>query len=158
MSGAATWGTLTAGGESAAGTAARAIGKRLAGRAILAPLGPIGWGIGAALLLYDAYELYNIYNESHKETEDKPAEESCEGCGKDEENAGDIKKLSKKELEKAAQNNGYDDAHALKDDFGLDSKSDIAVDKKGNLYSTSRKKGERGFEPLGLNKDGNYGN
>jgi hypothetical protein len=61
-------------------TGAEALGKRLAGRALLAPLGPLGWGIGAALLLYDAYELYNVYNESHKETEDKPAEECAEGC------------------------------------------------------------------------------
>jgi hypothetical protein len=62
--------------------AAEAVGTRLAGRAALAALGPVGLGIGAAWLLYDGYQLYNAYNESHKETEDKPPEEACGDCGK----------------------------------------------------------------------------
>ncbi|WP_414833990.1 polymorphic toxin type 37 domain-containing protein [Afifella sp. YEN Y35] len=62
----------------AIGEGAAFIGKRLAGRAILAPLGPLGWAIGGALLAYDAYELYELYNESHSETDDKKPEE-CDG-------------------------------------------------------------------------------
>ena len=67
---------------------------------------------------------------------------------------GDIKKLSDKELDKAAKANGYKRAHDLKDDYGLDSKSDIGVDQDGNLYSAPRIKGQSGFQPLGINKDG----
>jgi hypothetical protein len=48
------------------------------------------------------------------------------------------KECQKKELESAARKNGYEDAHALKRDFGLDSKSDIFVDKHGNMYSGPR--------------------
>ena len=61
--------------------------------------------------------------------------------------------MSKKELEKAAKNNGYKDAHEMKRDFQLDSKSDIFVDKKGNLYHGPRK-GTGTPQPLGINKSG----
>lgn len=61
--------------------------------------------------------------------------------------------MSKKELEKAAKNNGYKDAHELKRDFQLDSKSDIFVDKKGNLLHGPRK-GTGTPQRLGINKNG----
>ena len=63
--------------------ALEAAGTRLAGRSALAALGPVGAGIGAAWLLYDAYQLYNVYNESHEETKDAPPEEVCGDCRKE---------------------------------------------------------------------------
>ncbi|MES2785274.1 MAG: RHS repeat-associated core domain-containing protein [Pseudomonadota bacterium] len=56
-----------------------------------------------------------------------------------EQEARDAKRMSERELNKACRANGYEDAHSLKRDLGLDSKSDIFVDKNGNLYSGPRK-------------------
>jgi len=56
-----------------------------------------------------------------------------------EQDALDAKRMTGRELDKACKANGYEDAHALKRDLGLDSKSDIFVDKNGNLYSGPRK-------------------
>lgn len=56
-----------------------------------------------------------------------------------EQDAKDAKRMSDKELNKACKANGYEDAHALKKDFGLDSKSDIFADGNGNMYSGPRK-------------------
>ncbi len=53
---------------------------------------------------------------------------TCEPPEEDEQSAKDPQRMSKKELESAARKNGYEDAHALKRDFGLDSRSDIFVD------------------------------
>lgn len=53
--------------------------------------------------------------------------------------AKDAKRMSDKELDKACKNNGYKDAHDLKNQFGLDSKQDIFADKNGNMYSGPRK-------------------
>jgi hypothetical protein len=47
--------------------------------------------------------------------------------------------MSGRELDRACQANGYEDAHALKRDLGLDSKSDIFADRNGNMYSGPRK-------------------
>lgn len=55
-----------------------------------------------------------------------------------EQDAKDAKRMSGKQLDKACRANGYEDAHAMKKDLGLDSKSDIFVDKNGNLYSGPR--------------------
>lgn len=53
----------------------------------------------------------------------------------DEEQKGkDAKRMSKKELDRAAKNNGFKDAHDLKHEYGLDSKYDIFVDRKGDMY------------------------
>ena len=61
--------------------------------------------------------------------------------------------MSTSQLNKAAKNNGYKDAHDLKKDFGLDSKFDIFKDKYGNLYSGPRQ-GTGVNEPLGINFSG----
>lgn len=63
------------------------------------------------------------------------------------------KRMSTKELEKAARNNGYDDAHDLKSDYGLGKETDIYVDRSGEMYEGPRK-GTGRLEPLGINKDG----
>lgn len=53
--------------------------------------------------------------------------------------ARDAKRMSDRELQSACEANGYEDAHALKRDIGLDSRSDIFVDRNGNMYSGPRK-------------------
>lgn len=62
-----------------------------------------------------------------------------DGASPTEQEARDTVRMSDRELHKACEANGYEDAHALKRDLGLDSKSDIFVDKNGNLYSGPRK-------------------
>jgi hypothetical protein len=61
-----------------------------------------------------------------------------DGATPSEQDAKDAKRMSDKELQKACKANGYEDAHALKRDLGLDSKSDIFSDGKGNMYSGPR--------------------
>jgi hypothetical protein len=58
---------------------AASVAARVASRAAPALIGgPLGIALGAALLAYGAYELYQMYNESHSETsEDEPGE--CTG-------------------------------------------------------------------------------
>ncbi len=73
-------------------------------------------------------------------------------CDADQE-AKDAKRMSKKELDKAAKNNGYKDAHDMKRDYNMDSKSDIFVDRHGNLYEGPRQ-GAGTPQPLGINKHG----
>lgn len=48
--------------------------------------------------------------------------------------AGGIKKMGDGPLLAAAKANGYSDIHAMKRDLGLDSKSNIGIDRNGNLY------------------------
>lgn len=72
-----------------------------------------------------------------------------------EQKAKDANRMSDKELDKACKNNGYRDAHEMKRDLGLDSKSDIFVDKDGNLYSGPRQ-GTGIPQYLRMNKDGIY--
>lgn len=67
--------------------------------------------------------------------------------------AKDAKRMSSKQLEKAAKENGYKDAHALKEDYGLNSKSDIFVDKDGNLYAGPRQ-GSGTPQRIGIRIDG----
>lgn len=62
-----------------------------------------------------------------------------DGTTPTEQEARDAKRMTGRELDKACKANGYEDAHAFKRDLGLDSKSDIFVDKNGNLYSGPRK-------------------
>jgi len=62
-----------------------------------------------------------------------------DGTSPTEQETRDAKRMSDRELQKACKANGYEDAHAMKRDLGLDSKSDIFVDKNGNLYSGPRK-------------------
>ena len=62
-----------------------------------------------------------------------------DGTTPTEQDALDAKRMTDRELDKACRANGYEDAHAFKKDLGLDSKSDIFVDKNGNLYSGPRK-------------------
>ena len=73
--------------------------------------------------------------------------------GDDEQRAKDAKRMSKKELNKAARNNGYKDAHEMKRDFQLDSKSDIFVDRYGELYHGPRQ-GSGIPQRLGINING----
>ena len=67
--------------------------------------------------------------------------------------AKDTKRMDKKQLSRAAENNGYKDIHELKQDFNLGSKSDIFVDKAGNLYAGPRV-GTGAMEPLNINANG----
>jgi hypothetical protein len=62
-----------------------------------------------------------------------------DGTTPTEQEARDAKRMSKSELDKACKANGYADAHAMKNDLGLDSKVDIFADKNGNLYAGPRK-------------------
>jgi RHS repeat-associated protein len=62
-----------------------------------------------------------------------------DGTTPTEQEARDAKRMSGRELDRACQANGYEDAHALKRDLGLDSKSDIFADRNGNMYSGPRK-------------------
>lgn len=67
--------------------------------------------------------------------------QKCDGDNRtepSEQDARDAKRMSGKELDKACKNNNYKDAHDMKRDLGLDSKSDIFVDKNGNMYSGPR--------------------
>ncbi|MCL6653245.1 hypothetical protein A6R70_13200 [Agrobacterium rubi] len=71
-------------GDEAIGRAATQLGKKaatkLASRAALGLLGPLGAAIGVAMLAYDAYELYQMYNESHSETSDEDPGECTGDC------------------------------------------------------------------------------
>lgn len=59
-----------AGGEVLLGRAAAGVATRLGARAALGFLGPVGAAIGLAMLAYEGYELYKMYNESHSEPAD----------------------------------------------------------------------------------------
>ncbi|MDD2777107.1 MAG: hypothetical protein PHU06_14240 [Gallionella sp.] len=63
--------------------------------------------------------------------------------------------MSDKELDKACKKNGYKDAHDFKRELGLDSKSDIFVDKNGNMYSGPRQ-GTGNLQYLHMNETGVY--
>ncbi len=141
------------------------------------------WGIGGLLLGGAAHELTpgkeqrehdleNLggaifgSNATQMEQADEGAEDdslpgtvidACSTCeppdDEDEQAAKDSKRMSKKELESAAKKNGYEDAHALKRDYGLDSRSDIFVDKQGNMYAGPRQ-GTGTPQRLGINING----
>ena len=75
-------------------------------------------------------------------------DEVCSTCGDPEEDppddepteqdAKDAKRMKTNKLEEAARNNGYDNAHSMKDDLGLDSRYDIFVDRQGRMYAGPR--------------------
>ena len=71
----------------------------------------------------------------------------------DEQDGKDAKRMSDKRLDKAAKRNGYRDAHHLKEDFQLDSRSDIFADRNGNMWAGPRK-GTGAMERLGINING----
>lgn len=72
--------TAIGGGEVLLGRTAAGLAARVGSRAALSMLGgPLGMALGAAMLAYGAYELYNMYNESHSETADEKPEE-CHGA------------------------------------------------------------------------------
>lgn len=88
-----------AGGEFAAREVAGAVAKRVGSRALLGFLGPVGAAIGIGLLAYDAYQLYNMYNESHSE----PADADAGGCTGDCDQAkAEEQKKRQEELENEA--------------------------------------------------------
>lgn len=102
-------------------------------------------------------------NKIEEQLSEEETEEVCDSCGPEEpdpddeeeraQRARDAKRMSTKKLEEAARNNGYDSAHDLKDDFGLDSRSDIFSDRYGEMYSGPRQ-GTGTMEPLGINING----
>lgn len=55
-----------------------------------------------------------------------------------EQEARSAKRMTDRELQRACKANGYEDAHALKEDLRLDARSDIFVDGNGNMYSGPR--------------------
>ena len=55
-----------------------------------------------------------------------------------EQDAKDAKRMGGRELDKACRANGFDDAHHMKRELGLNSKSDIFADGKGNMYAGPR--------------------
>jgi hypothetical protein len=62
-----------------------------------------------------------------------------DGTTPTEQEAKSAKRMTDRELQRACNANGYDDAHALKKNLNLDAKSDIFVDRNGNMYSGPRK-------------------
>ncbi|MBO0128829.1 MULTISPECIES: hypothetical protein [Agrobacterium] len=70
-----------AGGEALLGRAAAGVATRLGARAALGFLGPVGAAIGLAMLAYEGYELYKMYNESHSEPADGEAGGCTGNCG-----------------------------------------------------------------------------
>lgn len=71
----------------------------------------------------------------------------------DEQKGKDAKRMSKKELDRAAKNNDFKDAHDLKHEYGLDSKYDIFVDRKGDMYFGPRQ-GTGTPQSMGINING----
>jgi RHS repeat-associated protein len=67
--------------------------------------------------------------------------------------AKDAKRMSKSQLDKASEANGYKDAHDLKRDLNLGSDRDIFVDGNGNMYSGPRQ-GTGEMEYLKMNSQG----
>lgn len=62
-----------------------------------------------------------------------------DGSTPSEQEARDAKRMSEGELHRACRANGYQDAHTLEQELGLDARSDIFVDKNGNMYAGPRK-------------------
>jgi hypothetical protein len=87
------------GGEALLGRAATGVATRLGARAALGFLGPVGVAIGVAMLAYDAYELYKMYNESHSETSDDEAGGCTGNCGS---STAEEQKKRQEELENEA--------------------------------------------------------
>uniref|UniRef100_UPI00197E46C8 polymorphic toxin type 33 domain-containing protein n=1 Tax=Rhizobium sp. FKY42 TaxID=2562310 RepID=UPI00197E46C8 len=113
-------------------------------------------GIGNAVS-----EMSNADEEAEKKPKTGAIDEVCSTCpppekeDNEEQQGKDAKRMSPKELDKAAKNNGFRDAHELKNEYQLNSKSDIFVDREGNLYAGPRK-GVGTPQRLGINKNG-YG-
>lgn len=123
--------------------------------------GKVGQWAGAAAGAYLASKMTDANQKVEKKTKAADTTASSASCPppseeeekKRKQDAKDAKRMSPNELEKAAKNNDYDNAHKLKDDFGLNSKSDIFVDKNGEMYSGPAQ-GVGDNNPLFLNKNG----
>jgi Bacterial toxin 33 len=140
----------------------------VAGAPLLAG-GPPGWvayGLLAIVTIGGAYmisqSMSNAEEEADKKLESGTAAQACSTCpppedkdkkDDEEQKAKDSKRMSDKELDKAAKNNGYKDAHDLKRDFQLDSKYDIFKGKDGQMYYGPRQ-GTGTPQPMNLNISG----
>ncbi|MCB5205400.1 hypothetical protein LH464_23345 [Neorhizobium sp. T786] len=87
-----------------------------------------------------------------------PTTDACLTCtpppeDDEEKKAKDAKRMSDKELDKAAKKNGFRDAHELKREYRLNSKSDIFAGKDGTMYSGPRQ-GTGTPRSLGINIHG----
>jgi hypothetical protein len=118
--------------------------------------GAIGWWLADQAIS----QMSAADEDADKKLSDQSATDACstcpppEGDGDDEEQkAKDSKRMSDKELDKAAKNNGYKDAHDLKRDFNLDSKYDIFKGKDGQMYYGPRQ-GTGTPQPMNLNVNG----
>lgn len=120
--------------------------------------GAIGWWITNQAVS----QMSGADEEAEKKLGSEPAVDACSTCpppeGDDkkddeEQKAKDSKRMSNKELDKAAKNNGYKDAHELKRDFQLDSKYDIFKGKDGQMYYGPRQ-GSGTPQPMNLNVAG----
>ncbi|MGF1461638.1 MAG: polymorphic toxin type 33 domain-containing protein [Maricaulaceae bacterium] len=133
-------------------------------------LTPVGWAllVGAAAVTVSAIVLSNAADDADENLPEDETGCATHGCTptstpappepepepEDEEKlARDAKRLSKSELDRAAKNNGYEDIHDLKDEYGLTSKQDIFRDKNGDLYEGPRK-GPGPRRKLDINQSG----
>jgi len=72
----------------------------------------------------------NVQNETNSTTGNTPPDDD------DEKDARDAKRVSSnKEADRIARNNGYNNAHHLKSDNQLDSKTDLFVGRDGKVYA-----------------------
>jgi RHS repeat-associated protein len=59
--------------------------------------------------------------------------------GSEEPNPGNMKRLTSRDMQRVAEDNGYDNFHDFKtNELQLDSRSDVVKDNQGNLYSVPR--------------------
>ncbi len=89
-----------------------------------------------------------------KEGTENPSTDNDNQTEEEKQAAKDAKRLSNKRADKAAQNNGYDDAHDLKKGYDLDRTSDLFVDKDGNLYAGPTKGRQGSIESLDIKFNG----
>jgi hypothetical protein len=118
---------------------------------------------GKALFGSDAQQqagamMSDANDEAPKSAKRSNPAEACSNCeppeDDEEDSSKDSKRMSHKELDKAAKKNGFQDAHEFKRELGYDSKTDIFVDKKGNMYAGPRQ-GTGKLESLHYNIKGN---
>lgn len=115
--------------------------------------GVAGWWLGEQI----ANQMSGADEEAEKKLGTQSATDACSNCqppeDDEEQKAKDSKRMSDKELDRAAKNNGYKDAHDLKRDFGLDSKYDIFKGKDGQMYYGPRQ-GTGTPQPMNLHVNG----
>ena len=88
----------------------------------------------------------NADEEAEKRLSEGSAVEACSTCPPPEDpddepteqDAKDAKRMKTRQLEQAARNNGYRDAHHMKRELGLNSRYDIFADRQGRMYAGPR--------------------